>query len=67
MKPNANATSLDSLNVLSVAPCKASGDGTFTEMVTTMASVLSPAEADALLARYCDACNKQKFAAARVR
>ncbi len=52
----------ESLRVLQVAPCQASGDGTYTEMVTTMASVLPAAEADALLARYCDECNKRKFA-----
>ncbi len=53
---------LESLRILQVAPCQASGDGTYTEMVTTMASVLPTAEADALLARYCDECNKVKFA-----
>ena len=53
---------IESLRVLQVAPCQASGDGTFTEMVTTMASVLPAADADALLARYCDECNKRKFA-----
>ncbi len=56
------SSGIDSLRVLQVAPCQASGDGTYTEMVTTMASVLPTAEADALLARYCDECNKRKFA-----
>jgi hypothetical protein len=52
---------LDVLTVLQQAPCKSGGDGTYTEIVTTMASVLPPAEGRALLERYCDACNKQKF------
>lgn len=56
-------TNLDLVNLLRVAPCKASGDGTYTEMITTMASVLPPAEAQALLDRYCDDCNRRKFAA----
>jgi len=57
----AESTRLDKLDVLNVAPCKASGDGTYVEMITTMASVLPPAEAEAFLARYCEACNKQKL------
>lgn len=52
---------VESLKVLSVAPCKPSGDGSFVEIATTMASVLPPAEADELLNRYCDECNKRKF------
>jgi hypothetical protein len=47
--------------LLSVAPCKSSADGSYTEMVTTMASVLPPAEADILLTRYCDECLKIRF------
>lgn len=54
-------TNIPQLNILKVAPCKASGDGSYTEMVTTMASVLPPAEADALLARYCEECQRMKF------
>lgn len=50
-----------------VAPCKASGDGTYVLMITTMASVLPPAEADAFLARYCDTCFRQKFLASHSR
>jgi hypothetical protein len=36
-------------------------------MITTMASVLSPAEAEAFLARYCEACNKQKLLVSQAR
>ena len=57
----AEPAKIDTLDVLNVAPCKASGDGTYVEMITTMASVLPPAESEAFLARYCEACNKQKF------
>ena len=57
----AESTQIDKLDVLNVAPCKASGDGTYVEMITTMASVLPPAEAEAFLARHCEACNKQKL------
>jgi len=57
----ADVAGITSLNVLQVAPCKPSGDGTYVEMITTMASVLPPAEADALLARYCDECLRHKF------
>jgi hypothetical protein len=63
----AETTQVDTLDVLNVAPCKASGDGTFVEIITTMASVLPPAEAEALLARYCDECNKQKFLVSQTR
>jgi len=49
-------TNIDQLDVLSVSPCKPTGDSSFTEIVTTMASVLPPAEAEALLARYCEDC-----------
>lgn len=55
------------LDVLSVAPCKASGDGTYVEIITTMASVMPPEEADAFLAKYCDACFKQKFVVSKTR
>jgi len=63
----AETTQVETLDVLNVAPCKASGDGTFVEIITTMASVLPPAEAEALLARYCDECNKQKFLVSQTR
>ncbi len=63
----AESTQIDTLDVLNVAPCKASGDGTYAEMITTMASVLPPAEAEAFLARYCDACNKQKLLVSQAR
>jgi hypothetical protein len=63
----AESTQIDTLDVLSVAPCKASGDGTYVEMITTMASVLPPAEAEAFLARYCEACNKQKLLVSQAR
>jgi hypothetical protein len=63
---HADVAGLTSLNVLQFAPCKPSGDGTYVEMITTMASVLPPAEADALLARYCEECFKKKFAVSRV-
>jgi len=58
---------LEPLAVLRVAPCKASGDGTYVEMITTMASVLPPAEAEAFLARYCEACNRRKFTLSQTR
>ena len=64
---HANVAGIKSLNVLQVAPCKPSGDGTYVEMITTMASVLPPAEADALLARYCEECFKKKFAVSQAR
>jgi hypothetical protein len=63
----AETASLELLDVLNVAPCKASGDGTYVEMITTMASVLPPEEADKFLARYCEACFKQKFISAKAR
>lgn len=63
----AESTQIDTLDVLNVAPCKASGDGTYVEMITTMASVLPPAEAEAFLARYCEACNKQKLHVSQAR
>ena len=63
----AESTQVDTLDVLNVAPCKASGDGTYAEMITTMASVLPPAEAEAFLARYCEACNKQKLLVSQAR
>jgi hypothetical protein len=63
----AESTQIDTLDVLKVAPCKASGDGTYAEMITTMASVLPPAEAEAFLARYCEACNKQKLLVSQAR
>lgn len=63
----AEPSQIDTLHVFNVTPCKASGDGTFVEMITTMASVLPPAEAEALLARYCDECNKQKFLVSQTR
>jgi|GEM_PF-7065300 len=58
--------SLELLDVLNVAPCKASGDGTYAEMITTMASVLPPEQADQFLALYCDPCLVQKFLAAKL-
>lgn len=61
------STRLESLGVLNVSPCKASGDGTYVEMITTMASVLPPAEADALLARYCEECFRRKFSLSQSR
>ena len=69
-KTTSSASSLagiESLNVLRVAPCKGSGDGTYVEMITTMASVLPPAEADALLARYCEECFRRKFSLSQSR
>jgi hypothetical protein len=57
--------SLESLDILNVAPCKASGDGTYVEIITTMASVLPPEEADQFLALYCDPCLVKKFMAAK--
>ncbi len=63
----AESTQIDTLDVLNIAPCKASGDGTYVEMITTMASVLPPAEAEALLARYCEACNKRKLLVSQTR
>jgi hypothetical protein len=56
-----DTTSIDSLNLMKVAPCRPSGDGTYVEMITTMASVLPPADADALITRYCEECFKRKF------
>lgn len=58
---SANKSKIDSLNILSVSPCKTTGDGTYVEMITTMASVLPPELGDALLARYCEECYKRKF------
>jgi hypothetical protein len=55
------------LDVFSAAPCKASGDGTYVEIITTMASVLPQEEADAFLAQYCEACFKQKFVVSQTR
>ena len=63
----AESAKIDTLDVLNVAPCKAGGDGTYVEMITTMASVLPPAEAEAFLARYCEACNKQKLLVSQAR
>ena len=56
-----DGNAIESLNVLSAAPCKATGDGSYVEMITTMASVLSPELGDALLARHCEECSKRKF------
>ena len=64
---SAESAKIDTLDVLNVAPCKAGGDGTYVEMITTMASVLPPAEAEAFLARYCEACNKQKLLVSQAR
>lgn len=65
LNASANDSAIDpalhKLDILNVAPCESTVDVGFTEMVTTMASVLPPAEADALLARYCDECHKMKF------
>lgn len=47
------------------ADCKPKGDGTFTEIVTTMASVLAPAEGIRMLDTYCEPCMKQKFGLSR--
>lgn len=58
---------MERLDILRVAPCKANGDGTYTEIVTTMASVMPPEEARAFLERYCDECNRRKFAQAEGR
>lgn len=58
---------VDTIDGAHIAPCKASGDGTYVEMITTMASVLPPAEADAFLARYCDTCFRKKFLASHAR
>jgi hypothetical protein len=41
--------------------CRPIGDGSFAEIVTTMASVLPPEESNALLARYCEPCMKQRL------
>lgn len=60
------AMPLDVLKVSGVPTCKSSGDGTFAEIVTTMASVLPPDQGDALLAKYCGECAKQKFNLNRV-
>jgi len=57
----AEQTEVVKLDAFSAAPCKASGDGSYVEIITTMASVLPPKEADAFLAQYCEACFKQKF------
>lgn len=51
----------DNLNAIAALPCQPTGDGTFTEIVTTMASVLPRAEGDALLAKHCGECFKRKF------
>lgn len=56
-----DSKNIESLNILSVSPCKTTGDGTYVEMITTMASVLPPELGDALLARYCEECYKRKF------
>jgi hypothetical protein len=58
---NIDVVSMNAPNILSIAPCKANGDGTYTEMITTMASVLPPEMGDALLAKYCQECYKRKF------
>ena len=62
-----NDAGLESLDVMRVSPCKSSGDGSYVEIVTTMASVLPPELGDALLARYCDECNRKKFALSQPR
>lgn len=58
---SADSGKIETLNILSVSPCKTTGDGTYVEMITTMASVLPPELGDALLARYCEECYKRKF------
>jgi hypothetical protein len=62
----AGDAALDVFKVSGAAACKPSGDGTFSEIVTTMASVLPPEQSDALLAKYCSDCMKQKFNLNRV-
>jgi hypothetical protein len=57
----ASAT-IDVLSVSTAPACKPNGDGTFAEIVTTMASVLPAAQGDALLAEYCGDCIKKKLA-----
>jgi hypothetical protein len=66
-KVSNEVASIETLNVLRVSPCKTNGDGTYVEMITTMASVLPPAEADALLARYCEECFRRKFSLSQTR
>jgi hypothetical protein len=61
MQPADAGPAAISLDILKVAPCKTTGDGTYVEMITTMASVLPPEIGDALLARYCEECFKRKF------
>jgi hypothetical protein len=61
IQPAAAGPAAISLDILKVAPCKTNGDGTYVEMITTMASVLPPEIGDALLARYCEECFKRKF------
>lgn len=55
------AAALQPLQTTVSKDCKPRGDGTFTEMVTTMASVLSPTDGIRLLDTYCEPCMKQKF------
>jgi hypothetical protein len=64
---SAEVAGIKTLDVLRVSPCKTNGDGTYVEMITTMASVLPPAEADALLARYCEECFRRKFSLSQSR
>ena len=58
---NIDTSRMDVLSTLSIDPCIPTGDGTFVEMITTMASVLPPEMGDALLAKYCQECYKRKF------
>lgn len=43
----------------SAARCTPAGDGTFADIVTTMASVLPADQANALLDKHCSPCMKQ--------
>lgn len=63
--PSARELGLTHLQSGVSTDCKPKGDGTFAEIVTTMASVLSPAEGARLLDRYCEPCMKQRFALSR--
>lgn len=65
--PVTSVVGAEPISVFSAPTCKPSGDGSFTEIVTTMASVLPPEQGDALLARYCDRCNLIKFSLAQGR
>lgn len=64
---SATPTPIETSTLLKLSPCKPSGDGTYTEMITTMASVMPPAIGDAFLARYCEECMKKKFSLANMR